>query len=323
MVLCEGSDPEINSFAKRHLLPSSRRKNREIFYSRVEALNKMACQIVLPLGIEYQPARPFLKWAGGKTKLVPILSDLAPKSYNRYFEPFLGGGAFFFRMRPDSAILNDLNSELIDCYRCVRDRPEELFHTLQRMKVGEEAFYEWRKRRPSELTPLESAARFIYLNKTCFNGLYRVNKKGEFNSPFGGYTSVALADLKNLLACAELLSNATLSSVDYKSALSIAGPGDFVYLDPPYVPVGKFSDFKRYTAQPFGSDEQRQLALLFRELDKRGCYLLLSNSKHRDVEELYGGYKQHTVSMPRFVNCKGNKRGGVEELIVTNYEYDC
>lgn len=277
-------------------------------------------QALLPFRIPPSAAKPFLKWAGGKSRLVPTLRRLAPQEFNRYIEPFLGGGAFFFALQPNTALLNDLNEELIESYQCIKADPFAVYKQLQTMDVGETFFYEWRSKKPSELSLLERTARFIYLNKTCFNGLYRVNRKGEFNSPFGGYTSVALADLQNLQACSQLLRKVELSCSDYKDVLAGAGAGDFIYLDPPYVPVGKFSDFKRYTAQPFANKEQRELAELFRELDKRGCFLLLSNSKHADVESLYEGFRQKTVSMPRFVNCKGDKRGVVDELIVTNYE---
>jgi DNA adenine methylase len=188
------------------------------------------------------------------------------------------------------------------------------------MSVSKAEFYRWRAVTPDELDPISRAARFIYLNKTCFNGLYRVNKKGQFNSPFGGYSSITLADAGNLQACSVALGRATILSGDYRKVLADARKGDFIYMDPPYVPVGKFSDFNRYTSQPFSGANQEELAKIFADLDKRGCFVLLSNSKHAIVEELYRPYRQITVKMPRFVNCKGDKRGDVDELIVTNYE---
>ena len=280
----------------------------------------MAAQPSFPFGNPLRAAKPLLKWAGGKARLLPTLRRLLPPTYFRYVEPFVGGGAFFFSLSPAVALINDLNAELIQCYEVVRDTPDALLRVLSTMSVGKDEFYRWRSIAPSELEPVFRAARFIYLNKTCFNGLYRVNRQGQFNSPFGGYTSVALADKDNLYACSEALSRAVVTSGDYRGAVASAVKGDFVYLDPPYVPVGKYSDFNRYTTQPFSGSNQEELAELFIELDRRGCFVLLSNSKHPTVEALYRAYPQLTVRMPRFVNCKGDKRGDVDELIVTNYE---
>lgn len=280
----------------------------------------MAAQPSFPFGSLARPAKPILKWAGGKARLLPTLKRLIPPNFDRYIEPFLGGGAFFFALAPKFGIVNDLNAELIQCYETVRDAPDALLNSLSKMMVEESEFYRWRAIEPGTLDSISRAARFIYLNKTCFNGLYRVNKKGQFNSPFGGYATVALADPSNLYACSEALSRTEITSGDYRKVLGNAQPGDFIYLDPPYVPVGKFSDFNRYTAEPFSGTNQEELASIFADLDQRGCLVLLSNSKHPTVVELYKQFQQLTVKMPRFVNCKGDKRGDVDELVVTNYE---
>src|SRR6266478_4707059 len=251
-------------------------------------------------------AKPVLKWAGGKARLLPVLRPcLSRQTYRRYFEPFLGGGALFFDLAPKTAVLNDLNSELIFCYQIVRDHPAELFTKLKQMQVSESEFYRLRSVIPETLEPVERAARFIYLNKTCYNGLYRVNKKGQFNTPYGRNGKVSLADEDNLHGVSRLLKKARLMSEDYSSVVREAEKGDFVYLDPPYLPVGKFSDFKRYTKETFFEDDHRKLADAFRELSDRGCLVLLSNSFHKRIAELYSDFYQETVEMPRFINCKG------------------
>ncbi len=264
-------------------------------------------------------AKPFLKWAGGKSRLLPVLRDcLARQTYRGYFEPFLGGGALFFDVAPKTAVLNDRNSELIFCYQIVRDHPAELLNSLKRMQISESEFYRLRSLSPEILSDVERAARFIYLNKTCYNGLYRVNKKGEFNTPYGRNDKVALADENNLYRASRILRNADLRSEDYASVVRDAAKGDFVYLDPPYLPVGKFADFKRYTKETFFEDDHHKLAETFRELSTKGCIVLLSNSFHEKISSLYSGFYQEVVEMPRFINCKGEGRGRVRELLVSN-----
>jgi DNA adenine methylase len=264
-------------------------------------------------------AKPFLKWAGGKTRLLPVLRMvLARQTFRRYFEPFLGGAALFFDIGPKTAVLNDRNHELIFCYEIVRDQPRELFTTLKQMQVHEKEFYRIRSLNPENLPPVERAARFIYLNKTCYNGLYRVNRKGEFNTPYGRNDRVSLADEDNLHRASRILKNARLMSDDYSSAVKDAEKDDFVYLDPPYLPVGKYADFKRYTKETFFEDDHRKLADCFRELSDRGCHVVLSNSYHEKIAELYSGLYQKEVEMPRFINCKGEGRGRVRELLVSN-----
>lgn len=274
---------------------------------------------LFPFEVQDPKAKPFLKWAGGKTRLLPVLRIfLARHKFLRYYEPFLGGAALFFDIGPKTAVLNDRNPELIFCYEIVRDQPEELFRTLKRMPVNEKEFYRIRSVDPEGLPPVERAARFIYLNKTCFNGLYRVNKQGKFNTPYGGNDKVSLADQDNLHRASRILRTVRLMSDDYSSAVKEADKDDFVYLDPPYLPVGKYADFKRYTKETFFEDEHRKLAETFRELSDRGCLVLLSNSYHDKIPKLYSSFYQEEVKMPRFINCKGEGRGRVRELLVSN-----
>jgi DNA adenine methylase len=264
-------------------------------------------------------AKPFLKWAGGKTRLLPVLRTfLARQTFRRYYEPFLGGAALFFDTAPKTSVLNDRNPELIFCYQVVRDYPTEVFSILKRMPVSETEFYRIRSLNPESLGPVERAARFIYLNKTCYNGLYRVNKKGQFNTPYGRNDKASLADEDNLHRASRMLRNALLMSEDYSSVVKEAEKDDFVYLDPPYLPVGKYSDFKRYTKETFFEDDHRKLADNFRELSDKGCLVLLSNSFHEKIAKLYSDFYQEVVEMPRFINCKGEGRGRVRELLVSN-----
>ncbi len=268
----------------------------------------------------HRTARPFLKWAGGKSSLLPVLSKFAPKDFKNYVEPFVGGGAMFFSVQPESGILGDANGELIACYEAVRDTPEAVIISLSKYKVSSEEFYRVRAQNPRVMSVHERAARMIFLNKTCFNGLYRVNRSGQFNSPFGHYKSLRLVDEENLYAASEALKVVRLLHMNYESLLlDLVEQGDFVYLDPPYLPISIHSDFKRYTAGQFRETDHIRLAEVFRELDTRGAMLLLSNSFHPLVEKLYSGFRIETVAAPRFINCKGSSRGDVKELLVTNF----
>jgi len=278
------------------------------------------CTPTFTLSGPTEVTKPFLKWAGGKGSLLHVLRQYVPQDFNSYFEPFLGGAAMFFDLQPSMAVLSDANSELINCYKVVRDNPKALLKELAGYQIEEDEFYRIRSLDTAKLTPLRQAARMIYLNKTCFNGLYRVNRKGQFNTPFGHAKNPRLADDDNLMNVSERLKRVELDTASYDTILlQNAKIGDFVYLDPPYLPISAYSDFNRYTKGQFGEADHVNLANVFKELDKRGCHLLLSNSYHPKVHALYSEFKIKTVSAPRFINCKGGSRGDIKELLVTNF----
>jgi len=267
---------------------------------------------------------PFLKWAGGKGQLLEQMAPYlpAPGTFGTYFEPFVGGGALFFHLHPKHAILSDLNAELIHVYQMVRDQPEALMRALDahfNHRLNEEYFYSVRRQRPEGLTLAARAARTVFLNKTCFNGLYRVNSKGEFNVPFGGYRNPTLYVRENILAVSAALENTELLVADYQDACNKARKGDFVYFDPPYDPLSKTSAFTSYTSEGFGERQQRELAALFRTLDRKGCKVLLSNSATPLLDELYREYAPIRLKAKRAINCKGNGRGVIDELLIMNY----
>ena len=253
-------------------------------------------------------AQPFLKWAGGKASLLRQLEEFFPHEMDRYFEPFLGGGAVFFHLKhrfPDlRPFLRDSNKELINAYRIVRDRPEELMqlldeHTRRFRTEGDDYFYATRKQH--DLTDdLARAARTVFLNKTCFNGLWRVNARGEFNTPVGSNKNPNLYSRDNLLAASAALQDAQLEAQDFRQTAEEARRGDFIYFDPPYLPISVHSDFKRYTPDQFREADQVELARVCRDLDARGCHLALSNSEHPRIRELYAGFNVAVVSAPRF-----------------------
>jgi len=266
-----------------------------------------------------KPPRPFLKWAGGKRNLLHYLRSLIPETYNNYIEPFVGGGALFFDLCPHNAILSDLNAELMNCYKAVRDNPDELLGLLEKMPVNKEAFYAIRRQNPMILDDIERAARLIYLNKTCYNGLYRVNKQGQFNTPFGRNEKVRVCDHEAIYAASRALRGVRLVEGDFERILlTHARPGDFIYLDPPYPPIGQFSDFKRYTREFFYEKDHVRLAGVVEELDQRNCKFVLSNAKHPLISKLYSQFRKIDVEAPRYINSRGDKRGGVSELLITN-----
>lgn len=268
-------------------------------------------------------SRPFLKWAGGKGQLLSELLARVPTAFGSYFEPFLGGGALFFALytqgRVDEAHLSDANSKLMDTYRAVRDEAEAVIAELPAFTNDRELYYQVRSWRHDELGPARRAARFIYLNKTCYNGLYRENQRGEFNVPFGRYRRPRICDADNLRAAALALRDAHLQSHDFDKVLDPAKSGDFVYFDPPYHPLSATSSFTSYREEGFGPDEQRRLARAFQQLDRRGVYVMLSNSDTPLIRELYGGYVVEQVEAARPINSKSERRGKISELIVRNY----
>jgi DNA adenine methylase len=266
------------------------------------------------------PIAPFVKWAGGKRQLLPQLLALRPPRFSRYVEPFLGGGALYFALAPGRAVLGDLNSELIDAYRTIRDDVEGVMAALDRHRYDRDHYYAVRRLRPDQLSAVERAARFIFLNKTGYNGLYRVNRRGEFNVPFGRYrTPPRLYDAGNLRAAAALLAGAEIRHGPYEETLATAGAGDFVYLAPPYQPLSPSANFTRYTRDGFGPADQQRLADEFRRLDALGAYVMLSNSDTPLVRELYRGFSLVEVHANRLINSDHRGRTGITELVIRNY----
>jgi DNA adenine methylase len=265
-------------------------------------------------------AKPFLKWAGGKTRLLETLSNLLPETIDTYYEPFIGGGALFFHLAHEQrfrhAILNDFNPELVNCYQVVRDAVEALIAQLKTFQVTRDEFYAVRALDPLALSTVHRAARTIYLNRTCFNGLYRLNKRGAFNVPRGDYKDPRVVDEGNLHACSALLHSVTLREGGFVQAVKGVVSGDAVYFDPPYVPLNATSNFKSYTKEGFTLDDQQRLAECFRELADRGVFVLESNSDTATVHNLYKGFERRVVRMRRNINSKADSRGAVNELVV-------
>ena len=267
--------------------------------------------------------RPFLKWAGGKTQLLPELVKRLPKSWNRYFEPFVGGGALFFRLLPKSAFLSDITPELVNAYIVVRDEVEALITELSKHKHNETYFYRLRSvdadKSFKRWSNARKASRLIYLNKTCFNGLYRLNKAGCFNTPFGKYKNPKIVDPVNLRACSHALKNATISVSSFEKVYNFARRGDLVYFDPPYVPLDKTSSFVSYSRNGFDLALQKELFKLCCKLNERGVKFMLSNSSHSWVTETYSCFRLEQVKANRAINSVAKKRGKIEEVLVTNY----
>lgn len=274
---------------------------------------------------EKTKARPFLKWAGGKSKLTSDILRYAPTSFNNYLEPFLGGGALFFALQPRRALLNDSNTELITTYRVVQQKPKELVFLLKEYQKRhcQDFYYETRTINPALLADVETAARLIYLNKTCFNGLYRVNQKNIFNVPIGHYKNPRILDEENILQCSSAFKNAEFYNLDYRDFLSqFAQPRDFIYLDPPYIPVSESSDFDRYSKEPFKISHQIELATQFNRLIQIGAYPLLSNSSAAFTEKLYANYTIEQIEAHRLINKSAKQRGKIEEYLIVPPPYE-
>jgi DNA adenine methylase len=270
-------------------------------------------------------AAPIVKWVGGKTKLLPELIARLPKKYNRYFEPFLGGAALFLAIKPNDAVLGDMNAELINTYRAVAHDADGIADMLKlhRNAHGRDKYYYeirdlWNEGAWAD-DPGARAAAFIYLNKTGFNGLWRVNKNGEFNVPRGDYKTPAIFDIETLRAAAAVFRKADLRVGPYDTTTTSATANDFVYFDPPYDPVSKTSNFTSYTKDAFGKEQQKLLAEHARALRKRGAHIMLSNNDTPYVRSLYEDFCIDTVQCGRSVNSKGDKRGKVDEVIITSY----
>ncbi len=266
---------------------------------------------------------PFVKWVGGKRQLLDDLWQVMPTSYNRYFEPFIGGGALYFELQPTNAYIADLNIDLINLYLTVRDNVQELIENLKNYRNTKEDYLlvrDWdRTPEYNTMSNVQKAGRFIYLNRTCFNGLFRVNSRGEFNVPYGRYVNPKILDEKNLLNCSRLLKTATIKHADFSEILACISAGDFVYFDPPYIPLNPTSSFTSYTKEGFGLSTQKKLRDLCIELSKRNVKFLLSNSDTEITRELYSQFSIQTVYASRQINANAQGRGKITELLVRNY----
>ena len=270
---------------------------------------------------------PFLKWVGGKRQIIPEILSHLPKNISslNYCEPFIGGGALLFHLEPKRAIINDYNEELINVYKVIKNNLEELLIDLKKHQNTSEYFYQIRgiDRQPlfNELTNIQHASRIIYLNKTCFNGLYRVNSLGEFNSPFGRYTNPNIVNEPVLRAVSKYLNSSeiTILNGDYEKVLNSVTADTFVYLDPPYHPISESSNFTGYVQGGWSEKHQIRLKKACDDLDKKGVKFLLSNSAAPFIKELYSEYEIHSINANRSINSVGEKRGQIEELLIKNY----
>ena len=270
----------------------------------------------------------FVKWAGGKGQLLEQFKPLFPKNFNRYIEPFVGSGAVFFyiiqKFKPKEIIIADINEELINTYKIIKNDVERLIVELKQHKeyhTAEEKKYYLtiRATDPKELPKLERAARFIYLNKTCFNGLYRVNSKGQFNVPMGSYKNPDIVQEERLRLVSKLLKKVIIKVMSFEKVVNLAKKEDFIYFDPPYYPLKKGKSFTTYTKDAFLEKEQKLLAEVFQKLDKKGCFIMESNSDTKFIKDLYTKYNIHFVQATRMINCNGDKRGKINEVVITNY----
>ncbi len=336
-LFCYDNSPDINEihymvkhFEENSWLPI--RVNRNFFL--LDGQHRLAC--ARKMGLKYidvvvdyenskkiETPKPFIKWAGGKRQLIDILLKNVPTDFQTYIEPFVGGGAMLFALRPNKAIISDINAELINAYSVVKKDAEALIRSLVRHKNEADHYYHIRKDwKPEQITEIQRASRFIYLNKTCFNGLYRENSKGEFNVPFGRYKNPRIINRDNLFAVSHFLNSANvrIENQDYKTTALMAKKGDFVYLDPPYHPISSTASFTKYSKGDFSEKDQAELVEVIRELDKRECFVVLSNSNTDYIKKLYKGFHIKEVEATRFINCKAEKRGkGLFEVVIKNW----
>lgn len=271
---------------------------------------------VMSKDVRTKNAKPVLKWAGGKGQIIDVLKSNVPTKYNKYIEPFVGGGALFFAEDPHDAIIADSNAELINLYSVLASDVHSLINELKHYKYDKDMYYAVRAKQPNDLSTVERAARMIYLNKTGFNGLYRVNQKGEFNVPFGKYKNPKILDSDNLIKASKQLQKATIINDDYVNVLNnYAEEGDFIFLDPPYMPVSQYSNFKRYTKEQFSEQDQKNLAFIVDKLVNKGCFVLLTNSDNPFILDLYKKYDISILNTRRSINSKAGRRTGKDILV--------
>lgn len=272
--------------------------------------------------------QPFTKWTGGKRQLLPIIKELMPETYNDYYEPFIGGGALFFDIAPKNAVINDFNAELINCYQQIKDNPQELIEILKvHQEYNSKEYYldlrsADRDERIDMMSEVQRAARILYMLRVDFNGLYRVNSNNQFNVPYGRYKNPKIVDENLVSAISTYLNNnqIEIKKGDFEKAVLDVQPGDFVYFDPPYIPLSETSAFTSYTHEGFSYDDQVRLRDTFKKLSDTGAYVMLSNSSSFLVEELYRDFNIHYVEATRTNGAKSSSRGKISEIIVTNYE---
>ena len=268
--------------------------------------------------------QPFTKWTGGKRQLLPIIKSLMPDNYNNYFEPFIGGGALFFDLSPDKAVINDFNNELINCYQQIKKYPQKLIELLAKHQENnsKEYYLELRSadrdNRIDKMTNVERAARIMYMLRVDFNGLYRVNSKNQFNVPYGRYKNPKIVDSDLILSISQYLNsnNIKILTGDFEKAVQDVVAGDFVYFDPPYIPLSETSAFTSYTHEGFTYEDQVRLRDCFKKLDEKGAFVMLSNSSSPLVEELYKDFNIHKVEANRTNGAKTSSRGKISEIIV-------
>ncbi|HAG11970.1 MAG TPA: modification methylase [Desulfotomaculum sp.] len=271
--------------------------------------------------VQFLKPAPLIKWAGGKGQLIFQIRPFLPgQTIKLYLEPFVGGGAMFFHLQPLKAVLIDNNPELINFYTVVRDNLESLLVKLAGHENSKEYYYRIRALEPEAMEPVDRASRFLYLNKTSYNGLYRVNKKGRHNVPFGRYKNPRIIDRERLSLANVLLQTTILIFGDFSSVLDFAKPGAFIYLDPPYQPLSTTSNFTSYTSEAFSEQDQYRLAKVFKKLDQRRCFVMLSNSDTPLIREIYSSYNQTILFARRAINCQAGGRGPVSELLIRNYD---
>ncbi len=271
--------------------------------------------------------QPFTKWTGGKRQLLSVIKSLMPDQYNNYFEPFVGGGALFFDLAPKKAYINDFNSELMNCYQQIKKNPQILIDLLAKHQENNSKEYYLdlrsadRDSRIDKMTDVERAARIMYMLRVDFNGLYRVNSKNQFNVPYGRYKNPKIVDGELLLSISKYLNDNDIHILnkDFEEAVEDVRVGDFVYFDPPYIPLSETSAFTSYTHEGFSYEDQVRLRDTFMKLDEKGAYVMLSNSSSPIVEELYKDFYIHKVEATRTNGAKSSSRGKISEIIVTNY----
>lgn len=288
-----------------------------------EAAEKIPYELAATRRVVPIHCRPFLKWVGGKTQLLPALLTRIPDFKGRYFEPFIGGGALFFNYQPRRGYISDINPELINAYQVVKSDVEALIRSLKKHVYDKEYYYRLREQDGyaayKRWSPVRRASRLIYLNRTCFNGLYRVNSSGRFNTPFGRYTNPRILNAENLRACSKALARTSIRLAPFSEIESRVGSNDFVYFDPPYVPLSTTASFTGYAAEGFDLDMQVELFELCKRLDRKGVRFMLSNSSAPFVINLYREFNIARIPASRAINSNAARRGKVDEVVVTNY----